>query len=238
MRFLLKNSILLLFLGFFLSGCSIKASKDASFAMQLPFLEKVSYKIDPNKTLYVDEITDNRSFEIRSDGSSQSGGNNTANSMDFSVPAYNPDLHEKSKIVGAKRRVSDPKIFGAILLKDEQTVEYMVKASIISAAKANGYKILKNKADIKNNTVIVKSSINKFWTWETGANAGVANIYTGIVEAQFTFTRNNKQLSDFTATGKKSRHGWPKERNFFVVINEAYKIFTDDFADKFSNNIK
>ena len=114
----------------------------------------------------------------------------------------------------------------------------MVKAAVLNAAKKHGYTVIDNKSDLKKDTVIVKGNISKFWTWETPDNAGFVDLYTGLVETEIQIYKKDKLVSSFVAKGIKERNGWPKDKNFIRVLNEAYQLFTDDLYVQFPHKIK
>lgn len=213
---------------FFLSGCSVSATRDSYITMDLPLIKNFSEsKTEANKTLFIDEILDNRIFTIFPE--KQSIDNIK---VDKSIPIYDPSKFEKSKVIGGIRSKSNPRLLGEIVLNNDQSTGYMIKESLKRVAKQKGYRVITDKEEVKKDTVIVKACINKFWVWDSPDVVGVAPLYSGLIESEFTIFANKKQISKFDVKGESIRHGTPKIRSYLNVINEAYSKFYDDLYIK------
>jgi len=108
------------------------------------------------KEVYINSIVDKRVFE--------------ANPRTPSIPSLDPSEEANSEIrlraVGRKRNTYG-KALGDILLKEGETVETLIAASVRTAFADSGYKVLNEKNQATASTYIVDGAIDKFWTWFT-----------------------------------------------------------------------
>ena len=108
------------------------------------------------KEVYINSITDKRVFEA-------SPRSPNIPSLDPSE-ASSPEI--KLRAVGRKRNTYG-KALGDILLKEGETVETLLAASVRKAFAESGYKILNDRSQATANTYIVDGAIDQFWTWFT-----------------------------------------------------------------------
>lgn len=141
--------LLLMLLSLFLGGC---ATSRSVLDVNVPATTEASPR--NGKEVYINSVTDKRIFEV-------SPKTPSIPSLDPSEES-NPDVTLRA--VGRKRN-GYGKALGDILLKDGETVETLLAASMRKAFAESGYKILNDRSQATADTYIVDGSIEKFWTW-------------------------------------------------------------------------
>jgi uncharacterized lipoprotein YajG len=135
----------------FLSGCATNRS-----TIDIPIAESNQSTKLNGKEIYINSVTDNRTFELKP-------SNPSTPSLDQSEAQG--DLI-KLRAIGRKRN-SYGMGLGDILLPEGKTVESLIESSLKNQLRNNGYKIISSKDQITNSTYIADIKIHKLWSWMT-----------------------------------------------------------------------
>ena len=136
-----------------LTGC---ATNRGIVRLQLP---ENSIKAQANgKKIFIESVTDERVFQ-------EQPKTQDIPSLGFGGAASaTEDL--KKRAIGRKRN-SYGKAMGDILLEEGQTVESVIKDTLARSFMETGYKIINNKEEISDETIILTAKIQKFWAYMT-----------------------------------------------------------------------
>ena len=154
MKFLSKLTILIVLLTTAtLAGC---ATNRGIVNLQLP--ETTITPVFNGKTIYIESVIDKRIFE-------EHPKTQDIPSLGFGG-AENSAKELKLRAIGRKRN-GFGKALGDILLEEGQTVETVISDTLKRSLMESGYKLVNNKENITENTIILNVSIQKFWAYMT-----------------------------------------------------------------------
>lgn len=134
----------------FFSGC---AAKRGEVALQVPTDKTVSTPSN-GKQIYINSVVDKRIFEIKP--------------SEPNIPSLDPSEAQNDTIKAravARKRNGYGMAMGDIILKENQTVNNVIKDSLKEALEEKGYQILESQDQVSPQTYIADVKILKFWSW-------------------------------------------------------------------------
>ncbi len=152
MNYLLRTLLTLLFAtsALFFSGC---AAKRGEVALQVP-TAKAEATPSNGKQIYINSVVDKRVFEVKP--------------PEPNIPSLDPSEAQTDAIKAravARKRNGYGMAMGDIVLNADQTVNSVIKDSLIEAFTGNGYHVIETKDQITPQTYIADIQILKFWSW-------------------------------------------------------------------------
>jgi len=217
MRSAIKTFIIATFISLILGGC---ATNRGVVSLQIPQANVA--KQSNGETIFIRSVTDNRAFQ-------ESPSSPDIPSLGFGETGTASNDLKKRAI--ARKRNTYGKALGDILLKENQTVESIVKDSLTKSFYEAGYEVIENKEQLKDNTIIIDTSIEKFWSWmnpgfwaisltsEIGTKISISNIHDKPKEI-YVQSQGNFQVAN--------------EGNWLEIINESLQKFNDKVREQFS----
>jgi hypothetical protein len=218
MRHAVKAFLLVTFIALFFGGC---ATSRGIVSIQLP--EANIAKQSNGQTIFIRSVTDARVFEQKPDSpdipSLGFGGADTASN----------DLKKRAV---ARKRNGYGKALGDILLEENQTVESVVKDSLIRSFSEAGYEVITNKDNLKTNTVIVDTSIEKFWSW---MNLGFWSITLNSEIGTKITIANDPGKPKNVFVKSEGHYQVASEKNWMAIMNKSLEQFNDKVKEQFSS---
>ena len=136
-----------------LAGC---ATNRGIVNLQLP---ETTINAEANgKEIYIDSVLDKRIFQEKP---------KTQDIPSLGFGGSESATAEIKKRSIARKRNSFGQAMGDILLEEGQTVETVIANTLELAFLEAGYKVITDKQDISDTTIIVKANIQKFWAYMT-----------------------------------------------------------------------
>lgn len=171
------------------------------------------------KEVFIDSVVDKRVFEVRP--------------RSPSTPSLNPskEINDNIKLRAiARKRNSWGKALGDIVLKENQTVETLVAASIRQAFIEKGYKILDSREQITDKTYLVNGQIDKFWSWMTPGAVAI----TLSSEMSTVLTIKSRGHSETKNVSVKNSDAYltGKGGNWMATINKTLRDYVDELKSK------
>lgn len=216
----MKSSLKLFFtiaiLSLLLTGC---ATNRGTISLHVP---EPNMSASPNgKTLFINSVTDNRDFQ-------QSPQTPDIPSLGFGG-ADNAAAALKKRAIARKRNTFG-KALGDILLDENQTVESVVKSSLTKSFQELGYEVLDHKEKVKNDTIIVDTSIDKFWSW---MNPGFwALTLSSEIETKITLT-NYKDTTKEIYVKSQGNYQVASGSNWIAIMNKALEQYNQKVKENF-----
>ncbi|WP_409523690.1 hypothetical protein [Nitrincola sp. MINF-07-Sa-05] len=146
-----KALLLLVTISLFLGGCATNRG-----VLDLDVPDSASTEQPNGKSVYINSVTDNRIFE-------QNPATPDIPSLGFGG-SESASAELKHRAI-ARKRNSYGKALGDILLPENRTVESVITDSLVRSLSELGYVIVENQSDITDETIIIDTSIEKFWSW-------------------------------------------------------------------------
>ena len=171
------------------------------------------------KEVFIDSVVDKRVFEVRP--------------RSPSTPSLNPskEINENIKLRAiARKRNSWGKALGDILLKENQTVETLVAASIRQAFIEKGYKVLDSREQITDKTYIVDGQIDKFWSWRTPGAVAIT-LSTEISTVLTVKSQGHSETKDVSVRNSDA-YLTAKGGNWRVTIDKAVRAYMEELKSK------
>lgn len=213
--YVLLSEVLLLFA----AGC---ATNRGIVSLQQPVPATPSQLI--GKEVFIRSVTDNREFQENpstQDIPSLGFGGSSAASTDIKKRAI------------ARKRNSYGKALGDILLEEGQTVETVISDALKRSFAGLGYTVLKNEQEVTTDTLVVDSSIQKFWAYMTPGWA--ITISCDIATSLQIRPEKTKTKETETITVKsEGRYQTGAEENWMEVFRKAIDKYIEQVKTKFS----
>jgi hypothetical protein len=174
-----------------------------------------------DKTLYINSVTDNRIFQ--------------KNPRSPNIPSLGFTAKEEEAIKSiqkraiARKRNSFGKALGDILLEENQTVELVVRKLLIKSFTELGYDIIDNQEDLKDNTIVIDTSIEKFWSW---MNMGFKISLTTEIETKITITKPLNDTKDIYVKYSDSYFA-ASGSNWLEVMKKCMQKYTERVKEDF-----
>lgn len=131
----------------------------------------------------------------------------------------------KSRAIARKRDLYG-KALGDIFLEEGQTVETVIYGALKNALNANGYTVVNNKNEVKQDVIIMDVTIDKFWAW---VNPG---LWTIAIKAEITTSINviipNQVETKVIKASAINKALSGKTENWI----KAYKMTIEDYINK------
>jgi len=213
----MKRYILLLTILILLSGC---ATNRGVVSLQIPKANKPTRLND--ESIFIKSVTDNRIFQEKPsspDIPSLGFGGADSSSTDIKKRAI------------ARKRNTYGKALGDILLEENQTVESIIKDSLIQSFYELGYDVIGKKDNVDAETIIVEASIEKFWAW---MNPGFwAITISSEIETIITATNSQGNPKEIYVKSQ-GKFQTANGGNWLEVMNECQQQFNDKTKELFS----
>jgi len=149
------------------------------------------------------------------------------------IPSLDPSEQQNDAIrlraVGRKRNTFG-KALGDIVLAEGTTVETLVSRSIVQAFSDLGYRVVTDKAEASNDTLVVDATINKFWEW---MNPGFWALTLSAEISTDVALRSLEGREIKKVSVKASDHYQiATDGNWMEVIDNALRLYVDDLKSK------
>lgn len=207
-------SLILCSLTLLLGGC---ATNRGVVSLSLPASEKPAES--NGKEIYISSVRDQREFQI--------------NPRSADIPSLDPTEDQGDNIklrAVARKRNGFGKGLGDIVLKEGQTVESLVRDSLMQALSENGFKVIDKKTDVTDQTYVLDVKIIKFWSWMNPGFFALSlstEISTPVTMKQSAHTSEtviSVKASDNFQTGA--------EDNWISVMQSALKAYIAEAKSK------
>ena len=210
-KFSLTAISLLALTFFFLTGC---ATNRGIVSLDVP---KVSTQIPSNgKQVYIQSVIDERVFQ-------ENPKTQDIPSLGFGGASQaTADL--KKRAIGRKRNTYG-KALGDILLEEGQTVETVITDALKQSYTETGYQVLDNENEIKDNTIIVTATIQKFWAYMTPGFWAIT--LTSDISSNITIkdpSKNDTATKEVTVQSE-GKYQIASESNWMEVVHQSLQKF-------------
>ncbi len=214
--YILLSGVLLLFM----AGC---ATSRGIVSFQQTISSTPSQSV--GKGVFIRSVTDNREFQEKP--SSQE-----IPSLGFEgSSAASADI--KKRAIGRKRNTFG-KALGDILLEEGQTVESVIADSLKRSFGDLGYTILKNEKEITTDTLVVDSSIQKFWAYMTPGFWAITLSCDISTTLKVKAAKAGKEETNTITVNSEGNYQTGAEGNYMEVIHKAVDKYVDEVKTKFS----
>ena len=193
-----------------LSGCATNVS---TLNPDLSMCTEINNNPSSDTSVFIQSVSDERVF--------------AENAPSADMPTWSNDgTHEEDRAIGRKRNGFGMAL-GGIVLPQGITATSIVERALSQAFKDNGYYVIKNAAEVNNNTKIIDIKMTQYWSW---MNPGA-----------FTITLTSDIKADVTGYSSEpvNVHGnysenfaFGTESSWLKVINQAIKNFLEDARNK------
>lgn len=216
MKSAIKTFLAIAIISLLLGGC---ATNRGIVSLQIP---EVSMSTNSNgKTIFINSVTDNRTFQ-------QNPSSPDIPSLGFGG-ADNTSSDLKKRAIARKRNTYG-KALGDILLEENQTVESIIKKSLTKSFHELGYEVIDKKENVKTNTIIVDTSIDKFWSW---MNPGFwAITLSSEIETKITLT-NPKDKTKEIYVKSQGNYQVASGGNWIEIMNKSLQQFNEKVKENF-----
>ncbi len=216
MRSAIKTFLTITILSLLLGGC---ATNRGIVSLQIP--ESSMATQSNGKTIFIKSVTDNRSFQ-------QKPSSPDIPSLGFGG-AENASNELKKRAIARKRNAYG-KALGDILLEENQTVESIIRKSLTKSFHELGYEVIAKKENLKEDTIIVDTSIEKFWSW---MNPGFwAITLSSEIETKITFT-NHKEETKEIYVKSQGNYQVASGGNWIEIMNKSLQQYNDKVKENF-----
>ncbi|MBU4287189.1 MAG: flagellar biosynthesis protein [Proteobacteria bacterium] len=218
MRSTIKTFIIITFILLFLGGC---ATSRGIVNLQIP---KANIPTQSNgKSIFIRSVTDDRTFQ-------QNPSTPDIPSLGFGGAGTASNELKKRAI--ARKRNTYGKALGDILLKENQTVESIIKDSLTKSFYELGYEVIDKKETMETNIIIIDVSIEKFWSW---MNIGFwALTLSSEIETKITLT-NPKDETKEIYVKSEGNYQIASGKNWLEIMNKSLQQFDDKVKEHFSS---
>lgn len=216
MKSAIKTFLAIAIISLLLGGC---ATNRGIVSLQIP---EFSMSTNSNgKTIFINSVTDNRTFQ-------QNPSSPDIPSLGFGG-ADNTSSDLKKRAIARKRNTYG-KALGDILLEENQTVESIIKKSLTKSFHELGYEVIDKKENVKTNTIIVDTSIDKFWSW---MNPGFwAITLSSEIETKITLT-NPKDKTKEIYVKSQGNYQVASGGNWIEIMNKSLQQFNEKVKENF-----
>lgn len=219
MRVAFKTLTIVAFFIFFLSGC---ATDRAVVNLKIP--EANIAPQSNGKSIFIGAVTDNRTFE-------ENPSSPDIPSLGFGGAGSASDDLKKRAI--ARKRNSFGKALGDILLPENQTVESTIRDSLTRSFRELGYEVIPKKENLKADTIIIDTSIQKFWSW---MNPGFVAITLSSEIGTKIVVSNQQDKPKEIYVKSDGKYQASTEGNWLETMNECLQQFNIKVKERFSLN--
>jgi hypothetical protein len=205
---------------FFMTGC---ATNRGIVSLQQSVSATPSQSI--GKEVFVRSVTDNREFQEHpktQDIPSLGFEGSSATSSDI-----------KKRAIGRKRNTYG-KAMGDILLEESQTVESVISDSLRRSFGDLGYTVLKNEQDITANTLVIDSSIQKFWAYMTPGFWAITLSCDIATTLQIKTANAGTQKTEMISVKSEGKYQTGVEGNWMEVLHQALDKYVEQIKSKLS----
>ena len=216
MKSAIKTFLAIAIISLLLGGC---ATNRGIVSLQIP---EFSMSTNSNgKIIFINSVTDNRTFQ-------QNPSSPDIPSLGFGG-ADNTSSDLKKRAIARKRNTYG-KALGDILLEENQTVESIIKKSLTKSFHELGYEVIDKKENVKTNTIIVDTSIDKFWSW---MNPGFwAITLSSEIETKITLT-NPKDKTKEIYVKSQGNYQVASGGNWIEIMNKSLQQFNEKVKENF-----
>lgn len=180
----------------------------------------------PNgKQIYIRSVSDRREFQ-------ENPKSQDIPSLGFGGSATASEDMKKRAI--ARKRNTYGKAMGDILLRDGQTVETVINEALLRSFTGQGYAVLKNAQEVTPDTLLIDTSINKFWAYMTPGFWAIrltCDISTDLNVASAKTGRTEKEVFTVKAEGS---YQTAAEGNWLEVLGQAVDKYVEQIGAKYS----
>ncbi|MCD4677911.1 MAG: hypothetical protein K8S18_18235 [Desulfobacula sp.] len=213
MKVLSKSICLLIIsIALFLTGC---ATNRGIVKIDLPQASVVNLN---GKKVFIESVTDKRIFE-------NNPKSQDIPSLGFGGTAQATESIKKRAI--ARKRNSFGKAMGDILLDEGQTIESVIRESLITSFTELGYKVVDRKDVGSEDIIIVNATIEKFWAYMTPGFWAItltSEISTNLsIE---TLTDNGEKIEEITVKSE-NKYQIATEKNWMEIIHVSVKKYIE-----------
>ena len=197
-----------------ISGCATSRS-----TIDIPVSASTESSSFNGKEIYINSVTDNRTFEIKP--------------SDPSTPSLDPSEAQGDQIklrAIARKRNGYGMGLGDILLPEGTTVESLIKASIQKELKNNGYNIIVNKDAITGNTYIADVTINKLWSW---MNPGFFSISLSTeISTEIAISHSSTIDNKIISVKASDNYQMATDGNWAEIMQSAFSKYSAELKQK------
>lgn len=167
------------------------------------------------KEIFIKSVTDNRVFKEKPTSPN-------IPSLGFGGSKQASEALKKRAI--ARKRNTYGKAMGDIILKEDQTVQLVIKDSLARSFTELGYKVIDKETQITKNTIIAEASIDKFWSWMSPGFWTLG--LTSEIEVKIMLKNGNETRKVFVTY--EERFMTAAGKNWLKVINKNLDNFNDE----------
>jgi hypothetical protein len=198
-----------------LTGC---ATNRGIVRLQLP---ESTVNVGQNgKAVYIESVTDKRIFQ-------KEPKTQDIPSLGFGGSDAATEAIKKRAI--ARKRNGFGKAMGDILLKEGQTVETVIAATLKQAFSETGYKIIPAEENITNDTIIVKATIQKFWAYMTPGFWAIT--LSSDISTDIEMISNGNQQETITVHSD-GKYQFGSGANWLEIIDLSIKKYISEVKNK------
>jgi hypothetical protein len=214
--YIFLSGVLLLFV----AGCAINRG---IVSLQQPVPATPSQSI--GKDVFIRSVTDKREFQehpSRQDIPSLGFEGSSAASTDIKKRAI------------ARKRNTFGQAMGDILLEEGQTVETVIGEALKRSFAGLGYTVLKNEQEVTTDTLVVDSSIQKFWAYMTPGFWAITLSCDISTSLQIGIEKTNTKEAETITVKSEGRYQTGAGGNWMEVLSKAVDKYVEQVKTKFS----
>jgi hypothetical protein len=211
----MKNLVFSVVLIITLTGCLFTRT-EVSLAQkfgQVNVLEK------NGKSIYIQTVIDKRIFE-----------NNPRSPR---IPSLKDNELQNNEIKSraiARKRNGYGGAEGDVLLKNGQTVVFVIKENVEIAFSDLGYTIIQNPKDITDNTILVDIDVNKFWSWMTPIFVSI--ILDSEISTNVTLTEHGKENKYTFKVATTEHSATAFDSDWIAMTQKVLKLHIEEIKKK------
>jgi hypothetical protein len=178
------------------------------------------------KKVFIRSVTDNREFQ-------EHPKTQDIPSLGFEgSSAASADIKKRAI---ARKRNSFGKAIGDILLEEDQTVESVIGNALKRSFGDLGYNVLKNEQEITADTLVVDSSIQKFWAYMTPGFWAITLSCDISTTLDIKQAKTNTKETAAITVKSEGHYQTGVEGNWMEVLHQALDKYVEQVKTKFSD---
>jgi hypothetical protein len=177
------------------------------------------------KTVFIKSVTDHREFQenpTTQDVPSLGFGGATAATAEIKKRAI------------ARKRNTWGKAMGDILLENGQTVESVISDSLKRSFGELGYVVLNNEQEVRDGTLVIDSSIEKFWAYMTPGFWAISLSCDISTTLQIMTPKSNTGDTETITVKSTKNFQTASEGNWMDVFHLAMDKYVEQIKTRFS----